>query len=252
MDKKIKTPAEYKEKFDNLLANNAKIYNKKGDKFIELNDKQTWTQAYADDDFIRCLFPAYWFVCKETAEVISVCRNTPRWLAGAPEKRNNRAKYMIPYTDDNTGKRRSKGIEAHNLNGLVHGSVMTDAARDEIRKRGLWAFGKKKGDVQGHHKDADINNNDASNIQFVIKGGSHDVLTWQPTTNVESKNIRYMQRISKVTEQEMPQDKMTVITTGDDRGIYAADGLYLSERASNELNLIIAGVREALGYEQGQ
>lgn len=246
----MKTPAEYKDKFDNLLLNNAKIYNKKGDKFIELNDKQTWTQAYADDDFIRFFFPAYWFVCQQTAEVISVCHNTPRWLAGAKEKRNNRAKYMIPYFDENTGKRRSKGIEAHNLNGLVHGSDMTDSAREEIRKRGLWAFGKKKGDVQGHHKDANINNNDASNIQFVIKGGSHDVLTWQPKNNDENRNIRYMQRISKVAGQEMPKDKITAVTTGDNRGIYTMDGLYLSQRAANELDLIMDGVRGALGYGQ--
>lgn len=213
---------DYKEKFDNLVKNNTKVYNKKTGQVIELNDRETWAQAWADTPR-RKWFPKYWFVSKSNGDVISVYGKEPRIISKDDTNRAGRGKYIFGYWDEMKQKRGEKSIEVQNLNGLVNGSYAYDDAAALLDLMGPWAFGRNKGLVNGHHIDRNKLNNDAENIEFVIQGSSHDLLTYQPKKDCSFDDfLKYASKIGAVTSAAAP-NRITVITADNEKEIFSSD-----------------------------
>lgn len=211
---------QYQEKFDNLMKSNPKIKDNNSN-CLELKKDDLWRQAWADTPR-RKYFPKFWFVRKQTGDVISVSRKIPRWLEKDDTNRDGRCKYTFSYWDEVKQKTDKKSIEIQNLNGLVHDSDVYDDAAPLLDALGPWAFGRNKGMVNGHHRDGNKFNNDADNIEFVLQGSSHDLLTYQPPEDCTLDEFyKYTKKIHAVTGTVAP-GKITVITADKNKEIFSA------------------------------
>lgn len=219
---KTEIAAEYQKLFDNFIKNNTKIYNRHHES-LELHESDIWTQAWADTPR-RKYFPIYWFVLKQTGDVISLSGKAPRWLSKDDTNRDGRSKYIFSYFDEVKQSIGKKSIEIQNLNGLVHNSKVYDDAAPLLDALGPWAFGRNKGQVNGHHIDGNKLNNDADNIQFVVQGQSHDLLTYQPPVNCTFDEFaNYSQKIHAVTKAIVPNKVTIIFADGSKKEIHSCD-----------------------------
>lgn len=213
---------KYQEKFDNLMKIDPEIKDKEGS-ILKLYKDDTWTQAWADTPR-RKYFPNYWFVRKQTGDVISLSGKIPRWLSKDDTNRDGRSKYIFSYFDEVKQSIGKKSIEIQNLNGLVHNSYAYDDAAPLLDALGPWAFGHKKGFVNGHHLDCNKFNNDADNIQFVVQGQSHDLLTYQPPNDCTfDEFIKYSKKIHAVTKSIVPNKVTIIFADGSKKEIRSCD-----------------------------
>ena len=155
---------EYKKRFHAITEGQVVYSQKRKHKYV-FNKKYCWKQAWSDcKTLAHRQLPPYWFV-NEIGDVISVAYST-------------RPVFVVPdnYTDSNypryhvaMGNGKTKSVSVHNLCALVWDVPFSKEIEDLLNAKGLYAFGTKNDEINGHHIDGDILNNHYSNIQFLIK-----------------------------------------------------------------------------------
>ena len=155
---------EYQERF-NAIVEGQIIYNLEGSKQYVFSTRYNWRAAWSDSKTLaHKQLPLYWFV-NEIGEVVSMAYSTrPVFVAPDLYKDSKYPRYHVTLENG-----RTKSISVHNLSGLVWDVPVSKEVEALLNTKGLYAFGTRNDDINGHHIDGDITNNHYSNIQFLIK-----------------------------------------------------------------------------------
>ena len=233
------------------------ITNDDGDVLIPAED-EVFRPCWADTPERRDL-PKYWFLSNH-GNLVAV---TEHKITVRELNEREDGSYFINFKIRTGDEIHTKNVQFHNLMALVWGSERFGRVDDLLAEKGLYAFGGNNKDmpvVQGHHINANKKDNSPDNIQLLVDD-THMLMRKVPKPDAaEVKTESFLKEFSAEMAADSP-NRISVIMTGQtvkdgkwtdtgERKIVNKDGLYLSERASNELDLILAGVREALGYGQ--
>ena len=204
MSKKNKSAEYYYNKFNELYDSGLPIRESVTNEIFESEDNEEFKQCYADTPERR-LFPKHWLISKK-ANLINVCEQKLQLVHKNPREGSGKFSYKFSIPQEN-GVSITKNIEAHNLVGLVFGSDSFGVAAEQLKEKGVYAFGVRSEEGindQGHHKDGDDTNNDPSNILFVTDR-VHAMFDSIPKPNASNdKEIAFMKRFGEIAKLENP------------------------------------------------
>lgn len=127
--------------------------------------KHCWKQAWSEcKTLAHRQLPPYWFV-NEIGEVVSVAYSTrPVFVVPDNYTDSDYPRYHVAMKNGKT-----KSVSVHNLCALVWDVPFSEEVEDLLNAKGLYAFGTRNDEINGHHIDGDKLNNHYSNIQFLVK-----------------------------------------------------------------------------------
>ncbi len=212
MSKKIDEANKYYEAFQEFIMENDKIWSEDADDYITIGDEaETWRQAFAPNG-VREIYPTCWFV-RDGGPVLSMHGEPHLLPQNTDGNTENRVYYKFSYKDEN-GNTRTKNIEEHNLVATVFGSeVFGETAKAKLENEGVFAFGKDKDSIQGHHKDDDHGNNESQNILLAMQP-VHSKLNQANIRRNKKKEIQYMLDLNDIVGKENP-NSATILFTGE-------------------------------------
>ena len=155
---------EYQRRF-NAITEGQVVYSQKRKHKYVFSKKYCWKQAWSDcKTLAHRQLPPYWFV-NEIGEVISVAYSTrPVFIVPDNYTDSDYPRYHVAMANGKT-----KSVSVYNLCALVWDVPVSEDVEDLLNAKGLYAFGTRNDDINGHHIDGDILNNHYSNIQLLVK-----------------------------------------------------------------------------------
>ena len=208
---KKETYLYYLKKFNELMEKDTPIYMKGEKEPLKLSEGEFFLQCYVPK-YSNILFakarsqmPRYWFVSNK-GNLVSVKRNKPVWIKLQGDVRKE---YRIASNETN-GWEKDKPICNYDLVALVFGSYAFGKACEFLEKKGVWAIGKGKMMVNGHHLlgfanlETQEDVNDYTKIEFVTEY-IHQLFQMVPDLNSDEKKYQvFMKELVKRVSEEVP------------------------------------------------
>lgn len=199
---KLKYKDEYREIFMDYLSEEMPFITYDGKEAIPFDPEEKWIQCYSSNTTARSQITPHWFL-SDKGNLCGV-RGDKVYLIRKQVDKEGYIYHVMQYVNEDDVIANKK-IRLHVLMALVWGGrVYGRKAKQRLEEKGLFAFGTAPDELNCHHIDNDLKNNEPSNL-CIMTARMHRLIDLKfPNGANREKMDEYLKELTRELAEEDP------------------------------------------------